>query len=156
MALFYATIRIDSVSLLKYPLFCHIQVFSCEISLVILFYTLRVFDARFNWLFYTLFWVTAIVLWCPGPFSVFLLISMGLCFELFRFFIWFLIPPVSFPSPWGSFPTFMFNSFFSSKARSTYLYHFSPCFTFIFSLSSAGTAKFSWWQVLFFRLIIIV
>ena len=34
MALFYTAIRRDSVSLLKFPFLSHVQVFSCEISLV--------------------------------------------------------------------------------------------------------------------------
>ena len=49
--------------------------------------------------------------------------------------------------------TFMFHSFFNSLARSRYLYFFSLSFTF--TLWSAGTAKYTILQVLFFLLIII-
>ena len=35
MALFSAAIRINSVSLLRFPFLCYVQVFSCEMSLKI-------------------------------------------------------------------------------------------------------------------------
>ena len=58
--------------------------------------------------------------------------------------------------PWtlttiGSILTFIFHNFFCSLVRSKNLYIFSP--SFIFTLWSAGTAKSSKWQVLFFILI---
>ena len=37
MALFCATMRRNSVSLLRSPFLCHVQVFLCEISLIIIF-----------------------------------------------------------------------------------------------------------------------
>ena len=49
--------------------------------------------------------------------------------------------------------TFLFHGFFNSLARSTYLSFFSLSFTFI--LWSAGTAKSTILQILFFLLIII-
>ena len=49
--------------------------------------------------------------------------------------------------------TFMFHSFFNSQARSRYLSFFSNSFSFI--LWSAGTAKSTILQILFFLLIII-
>ena len=51
----------------------------------------------------------------------------------------------------GTIVTFMFHSFFNSLARSTYLSFFSLSFTFI--LWSAGTAKPTILQILFFLLI---
>ena len=53
----------------------------------------------------------------------------------------------------GIIVTFMFHSFFNSLARSRYLSFFSHSFSFI--LWSAGTAKSTILQVLFFLLIII-
>ena len=53
----------------------------------------------------------------------------------------------------GTIVTFMFHSFFNSLARSRYLYFFSHSFSFI--LWSAGTAKSTILQVLFFLFIII-
>ena len=53
----------------------------------------------------------------------------------------------------GTIVTFMFHSFFNSLARSTYLSFFSHSFRFI--LWSAGTAKSTILQILFFLLIII-
>ena len=54
----------------------------------------------------------------------------------------------------GIIVSFMFHSFFNSLARSRYLSFFSHSFSFI--LWSAGTAKFTILQVLFFLLIIII
>ena len=54
----------------------------------------------------------------------------------------------------GIIVTCMFHSFFSSLARSRYLSFFSHSFSFI--LWSAGTAKLTILQVLFFLLIIII
>ena len=48
----------------------------------------------------------------------------------------------------GTIVTFMFHSFFNSLARSKYLSFFSHCFNFI--LWSAGTAKSTILQILFF------
>ena len=48
----------------------------------------------------------------------------------------------------GTIVTFMFHSFFNSLARSRYLSFFSLCFRFI--LWSAGTAKSTILQILFF------
>ena len=53
----------------------------------------------------------------------------------------------------GIIVTYMFHSFFNSLARSRYLSFFSHSFSFI--LWSAGTAKSTILQVLFFLLIII-
>ena len=53
----------------------------------------------------------------------------------------------------GTIITFMFHSFFNSLARSRYLSFFSHSFSFI--LWSAGTAKSTILQILFFLLIII-
>ena len=53
----------------------------------------------------------------------------------------------------GTIVTFMFHSFFNSLARSRYLSFFSLSFRFI--LWSAGTAKSTILQILFFLLIII-
>ena len=53
----------------------------------------------------------------------------------------------------GIIVTFMFHSFFNSLARSRYLSLFSHSFSFI--LWSAGTAKLTILQILFFLLIII-
>ena len=53
----------------------------------------------------------------------------------------------------GTIVTFMFHSFFNSLARSRYLSFFSLSFRFI--LLSAGTAKSTILQILFFLLIII-
>ena len=53
----------------------------------------------------------------------------------------------------GTIDTFMFHSFFNSLARSRYLSFFSHSFRFI--LWSAGTAKSTILQILFFLLIII-
>ena len=52
----------------------------------------------------------------------------------------------------GTIVTFMFHSFFNSLARSRYLSFFSLSFRFI--LWSAGTAKSTILQILFFLLII--
>ena len=52
----------------------------------------------------------------------------------------------------GIIVTFMFHSFFNSRARSRYVSFFSHSFSFI--LGSAGTAKSTILQVLFFLLII--
>ena len=57
------------------------------------------------------------------------------------------------PITTGKIVTFMFHSFFNSLARSRYLSFFSPSFRFI--LWSAGTAKSTILQILFFLLIII-
>ena len=54
----------------------------------------------------------------------------------------------------GIIVTSMFHSFFNSLARSRYLSFFSHSFSFI--LWSAGTAKSTILQVLFFLLIIII
>ena len=53
----------------------------------------------------------------------------------------------------GTIVTFMFHSFFNSLARSRYLSFFAHSFRFI--LWSAGTAKSTILQILFFLLIII-
>ena len=53
----------------------------------------------------------------------------------------------------GTIITFMFHSFFNSQARSRYLSFFAHSFRF--SLRSAGTAKSTILQILFFLLIII-
>ena len=53
----------------------------------------------------------------------------------------------------GTIAPFMFHSFFNSLARSRYLFFFSHSFSFI--LWSAGTAKSTILQILFFLLIII-
>ena len=52
----------------------------------------------------------------------------------------------------GAIVTFMFHSFFNSRARSRYLSFFSPSFRFI--LWSAGTAKSTILQIFFLQLII--
>ena len=52
----------------------------------------------------------------------------------------------------GTIVTFMFHSFFNSQARSRYLSFFSLSFRII--LWSAGTAKSTFLQILFFLLII--
>ena len=54
----------------------------------------------------------------------------------------------------GTIVTFMFYSFFNSLARSRYLSFFSHSFSFI--LWSAGTAKSTIFQILFFFLVIII
>ena len=54
----------------------------------------------------------------------------------------------------GTIVTFMFHSFFNSLARSRYLSFFSLSFRFI--LWSAGTAKSTILQILFFFFIIII
>ena len=54
----------------------------------------------------------------------------------------------------GTIVTFMFHSFFNSLARSSYLSFFSLSFRFI--LWSAGTAKSTVLQILFFLLLIIM
>ena len=58
------------------------------------------------------------------------------------------------PMTIGTIVTFMFHSFFNSLARSTYLSFFSHSFRFI--LWSAGTAKSTIFQILFFFLLIII
>ena len=57
------------------------------------------------------------------------------------------------PTTIGTIVTFMFHSFFNSLARSRYLSFFSYSFSFI--LWSAGTAKSTILQILFFLLIIV-
>ena len=57
------------------------------------------------------------------------------------------------PIPIGIIVTFMFHVFFNSLARSRYLSFFSRSFSYI--LWSAGTAKSTILQILFFLLIII-
>ena len=57
MALFCATIRRYSVSLLMFPFLSHVQVFSFFFSF--LFHTLRVFHTSFNWWSFTEFKMTA-------------------------------------------------------------------------------------------------
>ena len=54
----------------------------------------------------------------------------------------------------GIIVTFMFHSFFNSLARSRYLSFFSHSFSFI--LWSAGTAKSTILQILYFSLLIII
>ena len=69
MALFCAAIRRGSVSLLKFPFLCHVQV------IIIIIYSFRVFLIRW---FFTEVWVTASLLKSPGlvygfwPFSAML------------------------------------------------------------------------------------
>ena len=66
----------------------------------------------------------------------------------YRFFLWFPVPTVSFPSLWTTHPsaTFMFHGFFSSLRKSNYLSLFS--LSFIFTLWSARTPNSSIWQYL--------
>ena len=64
----------------------------------------------------------------------------------------FVIVPKA-PITIGTIVTFMFHSFFNSLARSRYLSFFAHSFSFI--LRSAGTAKSTILQILFFLLIII-
>ena len=58
------------------------------------------------------------------------------------------------PIPIGTIATSMFHSFFNSLARSRYLSFFSHSFCFI--MWSAGTAKSTILQILFFLLLLII
>ena len=117
--------------------------------------TFHISDSRW---FFTEVWVTASLLKSPGLFLVFWQFSTMLSFWLVS-----TRPPTSkssspFSNPLVTVPnapitigiivTCMFHSFFSSLARSRYLSFFSHSFSFI--LWSAGTAKSTILQVLFF------
>ena len=102
-------------------------------------------------------WVTASLLKSPGLFSVFWPFSIVLLFgwsPLVRtsksssLFSNPLVTAPKAPISIGTIVTFMFQSFFDSLARSTYLILFSHSFSFI--LWSAGTAKSTILQIFFF------
>ena len=88
-ALFCAAIRRDSVSLLKFLFLSQVQVFSCEMFIIIIIYSFRVFHIRVSWWFFTGVWVTASLLKSPGlvsgfwPFSAMLSFGMSLPVHLF-------------------------------------------------------------------------
>ena len=129
----------------------------CEsllLLLLLLLFSLRVFHVSFNWWSFTGVWVTASFLKSPELFSVFN-----------NAVVWMVStrPPTSksaspFSNPLVTVPnapitigiivTCMFHSFFSYLARSRYLSFFSHSFSFI--LWSAGTAKSTILQVLYF------
>ena len=58
------------------------------------------------------------------------------------------------PTTIGTIVTFIFHSFFNSLARSRFLFFFSHSFRFI--LWSAGTAKSTILQILFFVVVVVV
>ena len=123
--------------------------------IIIIIYSFRVFHISVSWWFFTGVWVT---------------VSLRILAVLSNAVIWIVSThlPTSkssrpFNNPWvvvpkapitiGTIITFMFHSFFNSLARSRYLSFFWHSFTFI--LWSAGTAKLTILQILFFWLIII-
>ena len=88
MALSCAAIRMDSVSLLRFPFLSQVQVFWCEmiiiiiniIIIIIIIYSFRIFHISASWWSFTVVWVTASPLKSPGLSLVFCLFSIMLSF----------------------------------------------------------------------------
>ena len=127
--------------------------------LIIIIYSFRIFHISVSWWFFTGVWVTASLLKSPGlvsgfwPFSVMPIIwivstRLPTSKSSRPFNNSLVIVPKS-PITIGTIVTFMFRSFFNFLPRSTYLSFFSHSFRFI--LLSAGTAKSTTLQILFFR-----
>ena len=128
------------------------------IHLLLLLLFIRVFHISVSWWFFTGVWVTASLLKSIRT-------RLRILAVLSNAVVWIVStrPPTSksfwpFNNPLvivpnapitiGTIVTFMFHSFFNSLARSRYLSFFSLSFRFI--LWSAGTAKSTILQILFF------
>ena len=156
-ALSCAAIWRESVSLLKFPFLSHVQVLSSEIIIIIIIYSLefshqrklmvfhrRLSDSKSPQVSRTLLSILAVfnnaVVWMVSTRSPTSKSSRP-----------FINPSVTVPKApitIGIIVTFMFHSFFNSLARSRYLSLFSHSFSFI--LWSAGAAKSTILQILFF------
>ena len=141
------------------PLIFDITVTVISLLLLLLLFTpLEFFHISVNWWFFTEVWVTASLLKSPG-------LVLRILAVLNNAVVWIVStrPPTSkssgsFNNPLvtvpnasitiGTIVTFMFHSFFNSLAKSRYLSFLS--FSFRFILWSAGTAKCTILQILFF------
>ena len=128
--------------------------------IIIIICSVRVFHINFSWWFFPGVCVTANLLKYPRLFSIFwpfsviwIVSTRPITSKSSRPFNIHLVIVPKAPITIGTTVTFMFHTFFNSLARSRYLSFFPHSFSFI--LWSAGTAKSTILQFLFFLLIII-
>ena len=125
------------------------------------YYSFKVFHVSVSWWFITGVYVTASFLKSPGLWILAILSNAVIWImsphpptsKSSRPFNNLLVIVLKAPIKIGTIVTFMFHIFFNSLAMSRYLSFFSHSFRFI--LWSAGTAKSTILQILFFLLIII-
>ena len=131
MMLFCATFRKESVSVLRFPFLCHVQ--------IIIIYSFRVlldFSLEFEWQHPHVSRILLSILAAFNNAVVWMVSTRPTTFKSSRPFNNYSVTVPKAPITIGTIDTFMFHSVFNSLARSRYLSFFSHSFSLI--LWSAG------------------